>query len=62
MRRTGVDDGAQASHDHAVEELVAIATGLAQGREVTVDSAIAGEARRRDAEMWASLGARGHAS
>jgi hypothetical protein len=56
------DDDAKSSRDRAVAAIVAIATSLAEGREVTVDSAIAEEVRRRDAQMWARLEARGNGS
>lgn len=62
MGRKWTDDEAKASHVRAVEGLVAIATDLVEGREVTVDSAVAQEVLRRDAQMWASLEARGRSS
>lgn len=62
MGRKWTDDDAKSSHDRAVEELVAIATSLAEGRMLTADSSIADEVRRRDAQMWARLDARGRGS
>ena len=56
------DDDAKSSRDRAVEAIVAVATSLAEGREVTVDSAVVEEVRRRDAQMWARLEARGRPS
>ena len=56
------DEAARASRDRAVEQIAAIAHDLAEGREVTVESTIADEVRRRDAQLWARLEARGRES
>jgi hypothetical protein len=59
MGRKWTDADAKVSHDRAVEDLVAIATNVAEGREVVIDSATAEEVRRRDAQMWARVESKG---